>query len=236
VNEAPVLLAESIGKSFGVRRILSSARIAANAASITLLAGRNGSGKSTLFRIVGGLLAPDSGIVRFAGEIFQRPRLHRLAELGLFYLPDRDLLAPSIPLRSQLASIANRFHSGDVEIAAERLGITDLLDALPREFSGGELRRSEVAAAFVRRPICIIADEPLRGIDPQDTAAILGGFTLLAKSGCAIILSGHDVTPLLDVADTVVWLTAGTTYSLGNPAAAVANEHFRKNYLTGRWD
>lgn len=232
----PVLLAESIGKSFGTQRVLSSARLEAIAGTITLVAGRNGVGKTTLFRIVAGTLAADSGFVRFAGRTFERPKLHRLARMGLFYLPDRNLFAPFVPLRSQLQAIIRRFGAGTIDIAVEQLGIDDLLDYMPRDFSGGELRRSELAAVCIRRPICLVADEPLRGIDPRDTVLILEFLRTLSAAGCAVVISGHDVAPLMDVATNVVWVTAGTTYILGDPACAANNEHFRKDYMTGRWN
>lgn len=232
----PVLLAESIGKTFGTRRVLSAARLEATSGSVTLVAGRNGSGKTTLLRIVSGMLAADSGFVRFVGQTFERPKLHRLAQLGLFYLPDRDLLAPFVPLRSQLNAIARRFDSGVLQQIAEQLGVEGLLDYLPRDFSGGEQRRSELAAAWLRRPICLIADEPLRGIDPKDTTVILDFLRTLAAGGCAVVISGHDIAPLMEVTTHVVWITAGTTYVLGDPTRAANNEHFRKDYLTGRWD
>lgn len=60
-----VLGADSIVKSFGERRVLTSARFFAAAGAITLPAGRNGSGKSTLLRICAGVLAPDQGVIRF---------------------------------------------------------------------------------------------------------------------------------------------------------------------------
>jgi ABC-type multidrug transport system ATPase subunit len=220
---------------YGPRRVLSSARIEARSGEVVLVAGRNGVGKSTLLRIISGDLLADSGTVHFDAVPFPTPRLHRLARLGLFYLPDRGLLSPLVKLRTQLETFKSRFETVLIEEAAEQLGILELLGRPPAHFSGGELRRAEIAAAVVRNPTCLIADEPLRGIDPRDADVILDCFVRLSRRGCAVVVSGHDMTPLLRAADRVVWVTAGTTYDLGAPQNAATNEHFRKDYLTGRW-
>lgn len=231
----PILAADSIGKSFGTRRILNSARLDAVAGSVTLVLGRNGAGKSTLLKIAAGLIAADYGVVRFRERSFMRARLHELARAGLFFLPDRNILSPSIVLGTQLMTIANRFSGRAVDEAAEQLGIGHVLDRLPRTLSGGELRRAELCLATVRSPDCLIADEPLRGIDPRDSESILEHFRSLAGNGCAVVISGHDIKALMDCADRVIWVTSGTSYVLGNPEQALANERFRREYLTGNW-
>jgi ABC-type lipopolysaccharide export system ATPase subunit len=57
----------------------------------------------------------------------------------------------------------------------------------------------------------------------------------LARDGCAVIISGHEVKTLLGASDEVVWVTSGTSYFLGAPDDALQNERFRREYLTGSW-
>lgn len=231
----PLLLAESIGKAYGDRKILASARLEARPGAVTLVAGRNGAGKSTLLKIAAGQLAPDYGTIRFGERIFTSASLNRLAREGLFFLPDREILSPSFTLRQQLTAFSRRFQGRAIEEVAGLLGIVKLLDRKPRAFSGGEMRRAELALALVRAPRCLIADEPLRGIDPKDSDLLLGSFHTLARDGCAVIISGHEVQPLLSAADEVVWVASGTSYCLGTPEDALQNERFRREYLTGTW-
>jgi ABC-type multidrug transport system ATPase subunit len=200
-----------------------------------LVAGRNGAGKSTLLRIAAGRLVPDYGTIRFGERLFTRPRLHQLAREGLFFLPDRDILSPSFTLHKQLNLISHRFGGRVVEEVAEQLGIISLLDRTPGAFSGGERRRAELALALVRAPRCLIADEPLRGIDPRDAGLLLESLRALAANDCAVIISGHEVRELLGASDEVVWVRAGTSYQLGAPEEALENDHFRREYLIGAW-
>lgn len=232
----PVLAAESICKSFGERRVLTSARLSVTAGGITLLVGRNASGKSTLLRICAGRLAPDQGTVRLDDRIWTRPWLHRLAKLGVFYIPDRDILSPIRSVRFHLDAIQERFGKArTITEVTDLLKITHCLDRAPHQISGGERRRAEIALALVRAPRCLLADEPLRGIDPKDRRIILDAFRELADSGSAVLVSGHETSDLLEVADAVTWLTSGTTYELGSGSAALRHERFKREYLTGSW-
>lgn len=228
---APFFSADSISKSFGPRVVLKAASIWASEGRITALFGRNGCGKSTLLKIGAGLVAPDQGAVHMAGRIFLHPRLQELATLGLFYLPDRNLLARRLTLRQQIQAAEWQFEAGRTPAILNLLEISCRLDQSSTQLSGGERRRAEIALACIRSPRCLLADEPFGGIDPADQEVIAEALLELAREGCAVVVSGHDVPLLLKIADDVVWMTAGTTHGLGAPAAAVTNDQFRREYL-----
>jgi ABC-type multidrug transport system ATPase subunit len=226
------LVADCVSKSFGGRRVLSSASLRAVSGEVRVLLGRSGEGKSTLLRIATGWLEPDSGVVQSEGEGFLRVRPAMLARRGVYYLPDAGSLSTALTLEAQFAMLAERFPGGESASAAlERLGVERFAGSRPYLLSGGEQRRAELAAVFVRRPRVLLADEPLRGIAPIDQERILTAFRALAAEGCAVVVTGHDVEALLDGADHVTWCTSGTTYELGAPAVARAHERFRREYL-----
>lgn len=185
-------------------------------------------------KIAVGLLAPDSGSVHFAGEAYESVRLPRLARRGLFYLPDHDVLSRTFTVRHQLEMIRMQFRGGNVVEAAERVGIAERLDQRARTLSGGELRRAELAAILVRRPLCVLADEPCRGLAPKDAESVMSIFADLAHAGTAVVVSGHEVHTLLAAVDHVSWCTSGTTYELGSPSMATSHDAFRREYLGPR--
>lgn len=212
--------------------MLSSASLRAVPGEVRALLGRSGEGKSTLLRIATGWLSPDSGAVLSEGEGLLRATPAVMARRGVYYLPDSGSLSLALTLRQQFEMIAERFPGGDAPSAAlARLGVERFADAKLPALSGGEQRRAEVAAIFVRRPRVLLADEPLRGIAPIDQERILEAFRALAAEGCAVVVTGHDVEALLDGAQHVTWCTSGTTYELGAPSLARANERFRREYL-----
>ena len=226
-----LLIADSIAKSFGERQVLSAATLGAVPGEVRVLFGRNGIGKSTLMKIAVGLIQPDGGIVRYADRPLLRSTLATLAREGLFYLADEDLFSPAFSVRRQLGFLSARFNGAPVEAAAARTGVGHVIDQRPSRLSGGERRRAELAAVLVRNPKCLIADEPYRGISPKDAEELSAIFRELAANGCAVIVSGHEVHTLLDVADHVTWCTSGTTYEIGTPAQARAHEALRREYL-----
>lgn len=231
MREQPLFAADSVGKSFGSRTILKAASVWGRAGSITVLFGRNGCGKSTLLKVATGELRADHGVVLFDGRAWLRPRLHELAARGLFYLPDRDLLSRRLTLREQIRAVEWRFGASRTAGILERLQIGHLLDQIPTQLSGGERRRADIAAAWIRAPRCLLADEPFAGIDPADAEVVAKAFREMARDGCALVITGHEVRQLLDTADDIVWMTAGTTHGIGTPEQAVRHEQFRREYL-----
>lgn len=228
----PVLSADCVGKRFGERKVLSAATLHVYPGLVTALAGRNGAGKSTLLRIMVGQMAPDHGVLRFRGRPYTRTHLHRLAREGLFYLPvDRSTLTRTLTLREHFNAIRRRFKRPDTRCPAERLGIASLLDRKVGGYSGGEYRRAELALALIRSPECLIADEPFLGLTPTDMEAVVGALRALARSGTAVVLTGHEIPWLMAASDQVVWMTAGTTRPLGSPEAARCDDAFRREYL-----
>ena len=227
----PIFAAESIGKSFRGRPVLTAASVWACPGRITVLLGRNGCGKTTLLRIGAGVLAPDHGVVRFAGEAYERPRLDRLARQGLFYLPDRALLSRRLTLRHHFQAMRWSFGSLDVARIAGDLDVRRFLDERTDTLSRGERRRAEIALAVARSPLCLLADEPITEVGPNDAATIAAALRQLARRGTATVLTGHEVPDLLALADDVVWMTAGTTHGLGSPTAATTHDQFRREYL-----
>lgn len=225
----PVLVADCVGKRFGNRWVLRSASLRAVPGQLRAFVGRNGAGKSTLMKIAVGLTSADSGMVHFAGQPRLRPRLHQFAREGLFLLPDYDVLSGAFTIREHL-----RFVSApdeDSMAIAKALGIESLLDARPFELSSGERRRAELAFAWQRRPRCLLADEPLRNISPIDGEVVLRTLRSMAEAGCAVIVTGHEIHALLSFAHHVTWCTEGTTYELGPPFMARADERFRRAYM-----
>jgi ABC-type lipopolysaccharide export system ATPase subunit len=106
-----------------------------------------------------------------------------------------------------------------------------LLDRHPPSLSPGERRRTELALVLLRRPDCLLADEPFRGLAPYEAEVASAVLRRLSGDGCAVVVTGHEVPTLFGIAGRVVWRTDGTTRELGTPAAAVADWQFRREYL-----
>ncbi len=225
-----VLAADSVGRTFGRRRVLSAATLAVHAGEIATLLGRNGCGKTTLLRIMIGSTAADWGSVRWRGRYVARPRLHTFAAAGLFFLPERGLLSSLLTVGDHFDRLEERF-GVDSRAAVAALGVDVFFDRQAVQLSTGERRRVEMALALARSPVCLVADEPFLGIAPRDAERIADALRSLAAAGCAVLATGHEVRLLLDLATSVTWMTGGTTHGLGAPAEALTHHSFRRDYL-----
>lgn len=211
--------------------MLKAASIWAKEGQITALMGRNGSGKTTLLQIAVGEVHPDTGIVRFLSTVYERPRLPALARRGLYYLEAQGHLPGTFSVGVQLGMIAERFGGQAFDRVVAELDIEGLLEKRSHELSGGESRRAALAAAMIREPLCLLADEPFHGMAPKDQGTIGAGLRRLAAAGTAIVTTGHDVAALFSVADEVIWCVAGTTHGLGRPQDARSHPEFERDYL-----
>jgi ABC-type lipopolysaccharide export system ATPase subunit len=226
-----VFSADSIGVSFAGHQVLKSASIWATPGRIAALLGRNGSGKTTLFKAALGLVRRDFGTVRFGEKAFLSPTLRELAGLGLFYLPDMGLLSRRRTLGWHLSVLKTQFPGMFRENLPADLEVESLKAKTVWEMSGGEVRRAELALAWSRRPTCLLADEPLAGLAPKDQEVVAEVIRAMAEGGCGVVVTGHDVRPLMDLAQEIVWMVAGTTHGIGTPEEARVHEQFRREYL-----
>lgn len=228
-----ILRADSIGKAFGGRRVLNAAYFEVRAGEAVGVVGRNGAGKSTLLKIAAGWLAPDYGLVEFAGERYVRPRAAQLAQAGLLYLPvDRSVLSPVFTLGQHLDALEHRFgRTAHRARTLEALEISHLQEVRTSTLSGGERRRAELAFAVLRHPRCLLLDEPFRGVDPVDREVITEILHVLIESGSGVAITGHEVASVLGAAQSIVWIREGSTELLGSPANAITHWRFRRDYL-----
>jgi ABC-type multidrug transport system ATPase subunit len=232
-----VLSVDCVGKDYGTRQVLTAASLNLNAGRIEALVGRNGAGKSTLMGIAAGLITAKHGLVIWKGERLKRARLWQLARRGLMFLPADGLLAPAGRVRDQLSMFAETFPGGmPAEEAVRHMRLEECGSRRIVELSGGERRRADIAAALVRRPACLIADELFRDVAPLDCEFIGSILRELAERGVAIAISGHELAFVMRYSDHVTWCTNGTTRALGSPQMASDNDSFRSEFLGQQWN
>lgn len=226
-----VLAAESIRKRFGRHEVLCAAGCWAVAGEITVLLGRNGCGKTTLSRIAVGLLRADTGVVIVGDTRYRQPRLATLARRGVFFLSQDPWLSPAHTIGRHFEALRHHVPSAQVQEAIERTGVGPFLHKKPTTVSAGERRCVELALALARRPVCLVADERYLGLAPSQIVLFSEIFRELAATGTALWITGHEVEVLLPLADTVVWMTAGTSHHLGTVRAALAHDQFVREYV-----
>ena len=211
-----MLRSENLIKRFGAVTACSGVSISIERGKITGLIGPNGAGKTTLLRIMLGLQDVTQGQVLIDGL----PRNHRDASIG--YVPQKLGIEPDTPLRVRdvvslgidgnklgirLPSRARRERVDDMLTA---VGARRFADARVGELSGGEQQRVMIAHALIARPRLLLLDEPLANLDISSEQGIVSVLARLAKAeGIAVLLSAHDMNPLMPVMDRIVYVAAG---------------------------
>lgn len=162
----------------------------------------SGSGKSTLLQLMGGLERPTDGLVTIHGVNVNELHDNKLSQFRgqtigfifqFFYLQPFLTLRQNLEVPSIFARLTHRERAERVELLARTVGITDRLEHLPRELSGGQIQRAAVARALMNQPKVILADEPTGNLDTHNSTAIIDLFEDIRKQfGTTIIVATHD--------------------------------------------
>jgi zinc/manganese transport system ATP-binding protein len=210
------------------RTVLDRVSFALDDGEFAGLIGSNGAGKTTLFRVILGLQPRAAGRVRIGSEG------------GVGYVPQKFLLDPDMPLRGRdlvglgldgarmglpLPSRARRTRVEELLDAVDARGFAD---ARVGQLSGGEQQRILIAHALISRPKLMLLDEPLANLDLRSAQEVV---TLLAKIArerrIAVLISAHEINPLLPVMNRVVYLAAGRA------ASGTVDDVVRSDVLSG---
>src|SRR5215469_5909204 len=211
-----ILRVENVGVALAGRRILDQVSFAVRAGEFTGLIGPNGAGKTTLLRVILGLHRPTDGSVTIGAQ----PRSPRSQPVG--YVPQKVLLDPDMPIRARdlvaLGLDGNRFglrlpSPKRAQAVREMLHAVDaerFADARVGTLSGGEQQRVLIAHALISRPRLLLLDEPLANLDLRSSQEIIQLLARIAREQqIAILLSAHEMNPLLPVMNRVVYVAGG---------------------------
>ncbi len=224
MSSEPVLRLEHVSKSFRGLKAIDQVSFAIQSGSITSIIGPNGAGKSTLFNLITGYLPLSSGRIAFHGRRIDGMATNRIAELGIaraFQIarPFRDL---SVFENVRIGALFGK--AGARDVTATTAGAMELADIghLSRRpasaLTVGQLRHLEVARAIATRATLLLADEPCAGLNPTETAAMIGVLRQVRASGVTVVLVEHDMPSVMEVSDRLLVLDAGRLIADGPPA------------------
>ncbi len=224
---APEILdVNGVSVALSGRQILDNVSFTVNAGEFTGLIGPNGAGKTTLLRVILGLQRPAGGRVAILG----RPRSPRNQPVG--YVPQKVLLDPDLPMRARdLVALGVDGHRYGMRLrpGQHRQAVREMLHAVDADrfadarvgnLSGGEQQRVLIAHALISRPRLLLLDEPLANLDLRSGQEIISLLARIAREQqIAVLLSAHEMNPLLPVMDRIIYLAGGRAAS--GPTAEV---------------
>ncbi|ANK87935.1 MULTISPECIES: amino acid ABC transporter permease/ATP-binding protein [unclassified Rhizobium] len=225
-----------ISKSFGSLKVLDDVELNLPAGSVTAILGPSGSGKSTLLRSINHLERVDDGFISIDGdfvgysrkgntlyELKENEILKRRADIGMVFqsfnlFPHLTVLENLIEAPIEVRGVGRE---EAVQLAQEllaRVGLSDKINAYPRQLSGGQQQRVAIARALALRPKVLLFDEPTSALDPELVGEVLDVIKELARTGTTLVIVTHEIGFAREVADTVVFMESGRILEAGPPA------------------
>jgi multiple sugar transport system ATP-binding protein len=187
----------------------------------TVLVGPSGCGKTTLLRTIAGLEEADDGTIEIGGEVVNdvRPSDRDVAMVFQNYA-----LYPHMKVYKNIAFglMARKLSRAEIDTRVKRtaamLGISSLLERLPRQLSGGQRQRVAIGRAIVRNPRLFLFDEPLSNLDAQLRDEMRGEIKRLHQDiGATMIYVTHDQIEAMTLADRIVLMRDGQIEQQGAP-------------------
>ncbi len=206
-----MILVEELRAGYEGLEVLKGASLRVDRGNALALIGRNGAGKTTLLRSIMGYLRPLTGRILIDGVDVTGWKPHRVARLGVAYVPQDFIVFPQLTVEENLRLAAAGGEGWDPSREAFRL--IPELEALRRrragQMSGGEQRMLAVARALASRPRILLLDEPLTGLMPPVIRRIVNSLARLKEEGATILIVEQNPRPLLDAVDSVALMDSG---------------------------
>ena len=231
-----LLTIESASLEFDSKRLWHNLSLEVNEGEFIALIGPNGSGKSMLLKSIVGAQKLSAGEIRFLGA---EPG-NRNSSLG--YIPQHRATDSGLPLRVSDCvgfgfdghlpglPISSESRSKKIAEALELVDASSLANKTLGLLSGGEMQRVRVAQAIISEPKLLLADEPLSALDLKHQMRISELIDEQAKKlGSAVIFVAHDLNPIIDFVDRVIYIAQGR-HTIGTPDEVMRSEVLSELY------
>ena len=234
MNSRPLLEVEGLNAYYGGAHVLQNVSFELGEQALAII-GRNGMGKSTLCAAIMGISPPHvEGSIRVAGrEVVGMPS-HRIARLGVGFVPQGRRLFPSLSVDEHLRMAA----SGN---GNRRWTISRVYELFPRlaerkrnggaQLSGGEQQMLAIARALVTNPKLLIMDEPSEGLAPTIIELLIETFRMLEQEGLRILLIEQNLGVATALAERQLVMVAGEIATETTAKELVADPELQRRYL-----
>jgi lipopolysaccharide export system ATP-binding protein len=225
-------------KSYNGRAVVDDVSFVLHQQEVVGLLGRNGAGKTTTFRMILGMVEPDSGAVAFDALDITFLPMYKRARLGIGYLSQERSDFRRLTVFQNLLAILETLNMTrherlqKAEALLDQYGLTRQRQQRADTLSGGERRKLEIARALVTDPKLILLDEPFSGVDPIAVEELQKEVRRLKlEFGKSVLITDHNVAQTLRVCDRALIINDGHVFKDGTPKEIINDPAVRSAYL-----
>lgn len=228
-----MLNVRAIDTYYDESQVLFGVSLRVDAGEIVALLGPSGAGKTTTLRSILGLTPARNGKVEWQDRDVTRWPTHRIARLGIGWVPDDRRVFPTLTAARNLAIARKRspFPAYTVEACCEIFpALRNLLARECENMSGGELQMVSISRALAGAPGLVLFDEPSQGLAPKVVQDVMRTIRALGEAGVGALVVDQNVKTVLDVADRVYVMHAGRIVHEGD-ASRLRGDHAARSAL-----
>lgn len=236
-QSSTLLAVDRLCAHYGRAQVLFDVSLEVRRGEVIALMGRNGAGKSTTFKAIMGHLPKRRGQVSFMGRDISRLATHRIARLGLGFVPEDRRIFTELTVAENLEVGRQGPREGAPSWTSEALfkvfpNLAEMTGRTGGSMSGGEQQMLTVARTLMGNPYLVMLDEPSEGVSPVIVERMASMVLQLKKNGLAVLLSEQNLPFANAVSDRVYVLEKGQIRFAGSMNELASNEAIRRAYLT----
>lgn len=250
--DKPMLKVDNIVKRFGGLAAIDDLSFEVQTNEILGLIGPNGAGKSTVFNVVSAFLPLTSGRIEFRGQDISHEKSHTIAGLGIARAFQAATLFEELSVldnvftgfhMSYTTPIHKRFFRTAAALREEAefrekarelihfMGLSELENEIASNISYGNQKILGICMALATNPTLLLLDEPVTGMNPQETHTMMELIRQIRKSGITVVVVEHDMKMVKDVCDRVIAINFGQKLCEGSPEEVLKDERVIECYL-----
>jgi branched-chain amino acid transport system ATP-binding protein len=232
-----MLVVRDLHAYYGRAHILHGVSLEARAGEVVALLGRNGAGKSTTLKTIMGLVPAAAGEVSFCGTRIERLPPHRIARLGLGYVPEERRIFTDLSVMENLTVGRQAPRDGAPRWSEDKLfalfpNLARMRERPGGRMSGGEQQMLTIARTLMGNPRCVLLDEPSEGLAPIIVEQMARSIRTLKGEGLSVLLCEQNLHFALGVADRAYIIEKGQIRFGGSMTELAADAALREQYLS----
>lgn len=236
MRSGPILDVSGLTAFYGWAQILFDLSVSVGCGEVAVLLGRNGAGKSTTLKSIVGLVPPAKGSVKFQGHRIDGMPPHRVARMGLGYVPEERRIFTDLTVAENLEVGRQPPRANAPEWSAQKLfalfpNLAEMQGRRAGQISGGEQQMLTVARTLMGNPSLLLLDEPSEGLAPVIVEQMAGTIRELKSRGLSILLSEQNLRFARMVSDRAYIIEKGRICWLGTMQDLEANDSIKQQYL-----